>query len=184
MNLIRILSFIVLVTSVMFVINIVKSKKADPEASELARIRETPVTAGGAVIVYILGITLLVFQFVDPNISGASGTAHLYGFGLYVLCILLGSYIILYTFVKEEIATKDKLVMISVFNYIKIIKWGDISKVESTFSKKLKMTCENGDKVLISGEKNEMKKFLKVVTSKIDPEIGEDILLGLINRIK
>ena len=77
----------------------------------------------------------------------------------------------------------DKLIIVSIFNYIKIIKWDDISKVESTFSKKLKITSKDGQKVLISGEKNAMKKFLKVANKKIHPEIGEDILLGLINRI-
>ena len=151
---------------------------------ELAHLKETSVTAGGAFIVYILAIMLLIFQFVNPNISGSSSTAHLYGFGLYVTCTLLGSYIMLYTFVKEEIATKDKLIIVSIFNYTKIINWCDISKVESTFSKKLKITCKNGHKVIISGEKYEMKEFLKIVIKKVDPEIGEDILLELINRIK
>ncbi|MBU3215159.1 hypothetical protein LL033_23715 [Clostridium estertheticum] len=184
MNLIKILSCAILVASIIFVINIIKSKKDEPETSELARLKETPVTAGGAVIAYILSIILLIFQFVNPNISGASSTAHLYGFGLYVSCTLLGSYIILYTFVKEEIATKDKLIMVSVFNNTKIIKWDDVSKVESTFPKKLKISCKNGHKVTISGEKNEMKKLLKVAVKKIEPEIGEDILLASINKIK
>lgn len=184
MNLIKILSCLILVPSIIFVINIIKSKNDDPKALELARLKETAVTAGGAVIVYSLAIMLLIFQFVNPNISGASSTAHLYGFGLYVVCTLLGSYIMLYTFVKEEIATKDNLIMVSVFNNIKIIKWDDISKVESTFSKRLKITSKNDHKVTISGEKNEMKKFLKVAVKKVDPEIGEDILLGLINKIK
>ena len=57
MNLIRILSCLILVASIIFVINIVKSKKAEPEQGELARVRETPVTAGGAVICIYFGLS-------------------------------------------------------------------------------------------------------------------------------
>lgn len=113
----------------------------------------------GGIIVYY-AITRSKYLFTNDN-------AKINTLIFIALSLLLGSAMVLYATVKKVYIQNEKVVYIDLFGRVSEMNYDDIKKVYKSTGKRLAVENKAGDKIVVGGQRKQLKKALKTIHSKL-----------------
>jgi len=163
-------------------IYLVAKKNPKRQEKELLRLSETKLTAGMGGLLILMGFFLLIIKLIDPTRGGSDTNSYLAVSLLALLCVVSGSGILLFTFLKQIIATEDKLIIVSLFGTTFDMPWKEITEIKlKPLSSKVTFVSKKNS-VLVGGDPKTYKKFIAIAKTKIPTRVSHDLLDKLNNR--
>ncbi|MEM1485776.1 hypothetical protein V6615_13035 [Oscillospiraceae bacterium PP1C4] len=159
-------------------------KRCKPLEDELFRIREIPMTAvlGIALWAEAAGILYVLSTVPERLLTNQNASVNSYVF--LTVSIILGSGMLLYRTVKIIIVCQNVVVYVSLLGKKTVLRWDEVSNLKLSHSKRLTMISEDGKKITVGGEKQSYGRFIILASQKLEPETGEEILVGLKSSLK
>lgn len=162
---------------------LLKYKNVKKTGDTLAVLQEASVTALLGIFSMALAYCLLIMKIIDPSMAGNDGMSYLFIAVFAFVCALLGTFVILWTFLKNAIAYKDKLLLVSFFGTQREMRWCDVKQVKvPMLSKKITFITSDAS-FSVFGAPKQYKKFIEVVQSNIGHVVGSDALENLLKRL-
>ncbi|MBU9726005.1 hypothetical protein [Diplocloster modestus] len=153
------------------------------ERGELC-LHETWMTAFLGVLLVVMGFVICWMKLTDANTAGTGAASYLFVAGFQLVSQLLGTFCMLFTFVKKTLITSDRIIIISFMGKTSELKWEDVVRVDKPMTKKaLKFTLKNGDVITLGGESKEFARFVEIAKEKIRPAQGRELLNQIETRL-
>lgn len=167
---------VVIATLAVIIAKRVKTK----QAGELFRLKEINMTAVLGFLLWIEAGTILGCALWQPESIITSNTAKWNLYIFLLLSILLGSFMLLYYFVKCDIILENGVIGVSVTGKQTTLDWKEVWDVSLFNGKRLVMQDKGSTKkIVVGGEKKVYKEFVQLALKKTNPGKGRDVLKGL-----
>ena len=177
-----IISVILSIFSCLASIYLIVRKNPKRQESELLRLSETKFTIILAGLLILMGFAIIIIKFIDPSKGGVDTSSYLVAALLALLCVLLGSGMLLFSMLKQIIVTDNGLQIVSLFGKSYEMPWKEITEIKlRPLSNKVTFVSKSHS-VLIGGEPGTYKKFIAIAKTKIPTRVSHDLLDKLNNR--
>lgn len=178
--------FSILACTVIIIVGIflLKYKNVKKTNDTLAVLQEASVTAWLGIFSIVLAYCLLVMKLIDPGMTGNDSASYLFIAVFAFICSLLGTFVILWTFLKNAIAYRDRLLLVSFLGTKREMKWNDVNQVKvPMLSKRITFTTADAS-YSVFGAPKQYRKFMEVVNSEIGDAVGKDALENLLKQLR
>lgn len=162
---------------------LLKFKNVKKTDDTLAVLQEASFTALLGIFSMALAYCLLIMKIIDPSMAGNDGMSYLFIALFAFICALSGTFVILWTFLKNAIAYKDKLLLVSFLGTQREMRWCDVNQIKvPMLSKKITFVTSDAS-YSVFGAPKQYKKFIEVVHSNTGHAVGSDALENFLKRL-
>ncbi|HAX50455.1 hypothetical protein [Muricomes intestini] len=158
-------TFYIIILAVTIVI-IIQKKNIKIEGEEFC-IRENKITAFLGIALWIESGIIAYYSITFPERLFLNNNSIINVCIFMAASVLLGSGMMLYTFVKRIVFTKNELILVNLLGQLTRIGWNNIRGVSQTNGKRLAFQDKDRTKIVVGGNRNMMKRAFKKIYTRI-----------------
>lgn len=148
------------------VVIILRRKNIKIEGEEFC-IRESRITAFLGIALWIEGGVIAYYSIRVPERVFLNNNSMVNVCIFMAASVLLGSGMMLYTFVKRIVFTQNELILVNLLGELTRIGWNNIRGVSRTNGKRLAFQDKDKTRIVVGGNSKMMKKALKTIHIKV-----------------
>lgn len=178
------ISFTVNTLILLFMLFLIRHKTYKTAEEILAQVSEALITVVLAGFCIIVSYFLLFAKALEPSVSGSDINSYLLIGGFSLAGTLMGSYGLLYTYVKKYMILSDRLLKVNVIGISRSFYWREITSVRvPLLSKNLVVRTEHGTCSIHSGNLKQYKNFILILKQHIPADSGASTVSELYNSL-
>lgn len=148
------------------VVIILRKKNIKIKGEEFC-IRESRITAFLGIALWIEGGVIAYYSITVPERIFLNNNSIVNVCIFMAASVLLGSGMMLYTFVKRIVFTQNELILVNLLGELTRIGWNNIRGVSRTNGKRLAFQDKDKTRIVVGGNSKMMKKALKTIHIKV-----------------
>lgn len=148
------------------VVIILRKKNIKVEGQEFC-ISESRITAFLGIALWIEGGVIAYYSITVPERLFLNNNSMVNVCIFMAASVLLGSGMMLYTFVKRIVFTQNELILVNLLGELTRIGWNNIRGVSRTNGKRLAFQDKDKTRIVVGGNRKMMKKALKTIHIRV-----------------
>ncbi len=165
------------------VVMILQKKDVQIEGEEFC-IRESKITAFLGMALWLEGGVIVFYALTVPERLFLNRNS-LINVGIFMAAsVLLGSGMMLYTFVKRITFTQNELVLVNPLGETTRIAWSNIRGVSSSNGKRLVFQDKEKTRIVVGGNRSMMKDAVNTISKRIPKYVDSTDVQKLMTALK
>ncbi len=151
--------------------------------TEQVVVTETPYTLIMALFLVALAVAVLVMNTTGYPVGGDSANSYTFAATFSFMCVLMGCYTLLYTFMKRVVADNAGMVVVDLLGRPKTVAWNEVTKVKTATMTKAITFITADDHFTVNGEGKRYGKFVDLAYRHVPAAVGSDALGAMSGRL-